>query len=869
MISILRPRPVSLVAAAVALAIGGVAVAQTALVEVVVTGTRREGVSPTESLSPVDVIDGAVISQQAAFDLTDSLTKVSPALNTQRYPIADGTSFIRPVSLRNLSPDQTLVLVNGTRAHRSALVNLQLAPLGTVNQGAQGVDWSTFPSAAIERVEILRDGASAQYGSDAIAGVINVILKDVSEGGSLSAQYGEYSESDGARLSVSGNIGLPLSDSGFVNLTGEYSTSDETSRGAARPDAAAIGDIVGSDLVPEEGLGQRWGDPNVEALKFLVNAGISLSDRLELYGNANYMDNKTVSDFFYRRPVLSNPADQIGLSARGTLQIDNLPFCTPVPCNDGVPDPALQSQVDAITGQGLDPADYLTPDAGSPSGYVLRNPIHSLFPGGYNPDFGADLTDFGITAGLRGDLTDYLRWDARVRYGESEADYTLSDSINPSLGRLSPTSFRPGKLTQEESGLNVDFVKTFADSPLNIAFGGEFRNETYKIGAGDLASYQAGPTAAIFGVGSDGFQGFPVESAGSFKSDSYAGYVDLETELTDRLSGGIALRYEDYDEFGDTTDWKVSARYAFTDSIAIRATANTGFRIPTPGQVHTLNVTTTANAAGELIPNGTYPVSNPIALALGAVPLQPEQSESYTVGLVWSPTDTTSVTVDYYHINIDDRLTLFNNKIDAAKVAQLIAAGIPAAEANLLNGSNANYFVNGFDSEVDGIDLAISSGFELGGGDLLVDLRHNFNEQKVSNPSPGTITPTNVFDLEKTIPENRSMLTFDYSTKGMFSGVLRFNYYGDWSATGGLFDNPDDDPLFDAYDYSSEILTDLEARFAFGEHYRVTIGGENIFDTQAGPEQDGTLQFLGVRPSLTSPFSVNGAFWYARASVDF
>ncbi len=453
--SILRPRPVSLVAAAVALVISGVAVAQTDLVEVVVTGTRREGVSPADSFSPLDVVNGATISQQAAFDLTDSLTKVSPSLNTQRYPIADGTAFIRPVSLRNLSPDQTLVLVNGSRQHRSALVNLQLAPLGTVNQGSQGVDWSVFPAAAIERVEVLRDGASAQYGSDAIAGVVNVILKDASEGGSLSAQYGEYSESDGERLSVSGNIGLPLSDAGFVNLTGEYSSSQITSRGEARGDIAPIAAIVGSDVIPAHGLGVRWGDPDVEATKFFVNAGYSISDRLELYGNANYMDNKTINGFLYRRPVIS-PQQPCGLSARETLQID----VPSVDCTgdggdpnygDGLPDAALQSLVDSIVAGGGDPADYLTADAGSASGYVLRNPIHSMFPGGYNPNLGADITDLGFAVGLRGDLTDTLSWDARVRYGESKVDYRLEGSINPSLGRLSPTSFRPGKLTQEES----------------------------------------------------------------------------------------------------------------------------------------------------------------------------------------------------------------------------------------------------------------------------------------------------------------------------------------------------------------------------------------------------------------------------------
>src|SRR5262245_27129252 len=273
--------------------------------EIVVTGTRKGGQSPTETLSPVDMLSGQLLSDQATFDLTEGLPKVTPSINTQRFPIADGTAFIRPVTLRNLSPDHTLVLMNGVRRHRSALVNLQLAPLGTVNQGSQGVDFAAFPAAAIERVEILRDGAAAQYGSYAIAGVINVILKDAPEGGSLSAQYGEYYESDGERLSVSGNIGLPLGADGFVNLAGEYSESDITWRGHPRGDAVAFEQILGPGVVPLNGFGQRWGDPDVEALKFSVNAGLDLTDSVELYGFATYMDNTTKSDFFYRGPVIT------------------------------------------------------------------------------------------------------------------------------------------------------------------------------------------------------------------------------------------------------------------------------------------------------------------------------------------------------------------------------------------------------------------------------------------------------------------------------------------------------------------------------------------------------------------------------------
>jgi iron complex outermembrane recepter protein len=829
---------------------------QTELEEIVVTGTRKVGQSPTETISPVDLIGGELIAEQAAFDLTESLTKISPALNTQRYPIADGTALVRPVTLRNLSPDHTLVLMNGARRHRSALVNLQLAPLGTINQGSQAVDFAAFPAAAIERVEVLRDGASAQYGSDAIAGVINVILKDANEGFSVSGQYGEYYEGDGERLTVSANAGFPLTAEGFVNLTGEYSTSDITSRGNARPDAEAVGAIVGNDAVPLGGLGQRWGDPDVEALKFLVNAGLDISEDLELYGYANYMDNESVSDFFYRGPVLASPADQRALPARTTLQIDGN--------NDGLPDNAPASLVSSIVAQGLNPADYLTAAAGSPSGFVLRNPIYTRFPGGYNPDFGADLTDLGAAVGLRGQIAEGFTWDVRARYGESEVEYTLGDTINPSLGQLSPLSFTPGTLTQEESGLNVDFVKTFTGSPLNIAFGAELRNETYEIGAGDVASIQAGPTAAVFGVGSDGFQGFPVESAGDFESDSWGAYADVETDFTEKLSGGVALRYEDYDTFGDTFDWKVSGRYEFTDAFAIRATANTGFRAPSPGQVNTLNITTTSDATGALIPNGTYPVNHPVALALGAVSLEPEESTSYTAGLVWSATPTTSFTLDFYHIEIDDRLGLLSNTVTAAQVPILQAAGVQ--NANLLVGSNANFFVNGFDAEVEGVDLAASTSFDMGGGDVTVDFRLNHNKQEVTSVRQGTINASRVYDLENQTPENRAVLSFDYSSGGAFGGLVRLNYYDSWSTTAGLF-SPGD--ASDQYEYGDTVLVDVEARFTFAENYTVAIGGENVFDEFPDEEQDPTSRFLGVHYGLTSPYGFNGGFYYLRLSLEF
>ena len=822
------------------------------LEEVVVTGTHRAGLLPTETLSPVDVFDGTAIEQQASFDFTDTLTKLTPSLNTQRFPIADGTAFVRPVSLRNLAPDQTLVLVNSVRRHRSALVNLQLAPLGTVNQGAQAVDFSAIPASAIKRVEVLRDGASALYGSDAIAGVINVILKDNSEGFVTNAQYGSYYENDGDRLRVDANAGFNLGPNGFINLSLEYGSSDITSRGNPRPDAAEVASIVGADVTPYNGFGQRWGDPDVEAWKFFVNAGIDLSVNTELYGFASYMDNSTLSGFFYRGPVLP---PEYEITARTTLQIDNN--------GDFLPDPAPQSLIDSIIEQGLNPADYVTANSDSPSGWVLLNPIHTEFPGGYSPFFGADIKDYSVVFGVRGDTDNSFSWDIFGRIAENEVSYVLEQSINPSLGRLSPLTFNPGTLTQEESEVSANFVKTFDNSPLNLAFGFQWRNETYKIAEGDAGSTTVGPTFAQFGVGSDGFQGFFAATAGKFKADSYAAYVDLEGDLSEKFSGAVALRYENPEDFDSTLDYKISGRYDFTDSFAIRATYNTGFRVPTPGQLHTLNITTTADTSGNLIPNGTYPVDNPVALALGSVPLTTEESKNFTIGLVWEALDNTSITFDYYDIQVEDRIGLLSKTIDQDAVDELNDMGYPNAE--LLLNSSASYFSNAFDSDITGFDFMITSNFDVGSGLLVVDFRHNHNKQKIKNVKPGTINASRVYDLENQVPQDRSILTFTYGTD-KWNGVFRLNRYGNWKTTAGLF-SPGD--ASDEYKYGSEILIDVEARYRFTDIFSMAIGAENLFDAYPDKEQDPTSEFLGAEYALTSPFGFNGGFWYVRVTAQF
>jgi iron complex outermembrane recepter protein len=811
--------------------------------EIIVTGTRVEGTSPTQSLSPVDVVAADALTNQGSLELTDQLTSIAPSINTQRFPISDGTAVIRPVNLRNLPPDSTLVLINSSRRHRSALVNLQAEPFGTVNQGAQAVDFGIIPSSAIERIEVLRDGASAQYGSDAIAGVINVILRD-DPGLRLSAQYGQYFEGDGENYTVGANWGAPIGDGGFVNLTLEYLSSEITSRGSARPDAAAVAAFLGDpSLVPFDGLGQRWGDPDVESTRFFANAELPLGD-IDVYGHASYVDQTTFSGFFYRAPF-----GVPGVAPRNTLCV-----CDAA----GNPLPTDIAIVNAITGAGLDPNDFLTADAGSPSGFVSLNPIWTQFPGGYNPTFGADIIDYAAVLGVRGELANGLTWDVSGRFGRNELSYFLENTINPSLGINSPLNFRPGDLAQEESGVNVDFVYPWnvgLAEPINVAFGVEWRNETYEIEAGDPASFAQGPTATLFTFGSDGFQGDSPAAAGEFGSDSYGVYLDLETRLGDRLDIGVAGRYEEYDDFGETFNWKVAGRFEFTSALAVRGTLSTGFRAPTPGQINTLDVTTTADPTGALILQGTFPTNGPVAATLGAEPLDPEESFNATIGLVYQPSRDLMVTFDLYQIDVDSRISLLTQAVTPGSPEDLalIAAGFPGIRS-------AGFFANAFDTTVRGVEVAVVKRFDLGAyGDLTLDWRHSYNEQEIRDVIFPTVNPEILFDYENQLPAHRSVLTANLDYNDRWGGFIRANYYDGWQ----------DLTFGELGRFGSEILVDAEVQVNVTENVEIAFGGENVFDEYPDDETNSTLRFLGATRPISSPFGFNGGQWYVRLRAEF
>ncbi len=814
----------------------------------IVTGTRVSGRTTTTSVSPIDVFDGASLDQQASFDLTDQLRNISPSFNTQRFPIADGTAFIRPANLRNLPPDQTLVLINGHRRHRSALVNLQTEPFGTVNQGAQAVDFGIIPAAAIGRVEILRDGSSAQYGSDAIAGVINIILNNNPEGIHLTAEFGSSYDGDGDTSRLAANIGLPLGETGFFNITADYVNSNFTSRGSPRPDALAVGEVVGIENVPFNGLGQRWGNPDVEGIRLFFNGEVEAGENISAYGHGNYVDQDYRSSFFFRTPV-----GVPGVTPRATLLVDS--------DGDGLPDPVDQSIIDDILNRGLNPNDFVTADPTSPSGFVALNPIFTLFPGGYTPTFGANTQDFEGVLGVRGELDFGLTWDLSGRFGENDIDYVLENSINPGLGINSPLNFRPGTLEQRELGVNLDFAfPLYFDAlagPVNIAFGAEYRREVYEIGIGDPASFEFGPTGTLFGVGSDGFQGDGPESAGEFERGNYAGYLDIENDLTDWLTLSAAGRIESPNTFETSYDWKVAARVQPHPWFALRATVNTGFRVPTPGQINTLDVTTTADASGQLVPLGTFPVNSPAAIALGAQPLKKEDSFSVTTGLIFTPLPDLTVTVDYYNIDVDDRIALANRFIEPGSPEQqaLIDAGVPGAA---LIGS-LSFFSNAVDTTSEGIDVVATKLFNLRDYGLLTfDARHAYNRQRVNRFEEGTIDAERVFDLENQLPNHRTVLTVEYQSPWDVDFLVRGNRFGEWQ----------DATFGEIATFGSEWLIDLIVTAHFLGRYHLSAGAENIGDNFPDPETNGVLSFLGATRPVSSPFGFDGGRWFVRLTAD-
>jgi iron complex outermembrane receptor protein len=760
---------------------------------IVVTGTRAAGRSQLSTPSPVDVLSGEVLRQQGTTELAESLAAIAPSIDFPRPSVVDGTDSIRPATLRGLSPDQTLVLVNGTRRHASALVNVN----GSVGRGSAAVDLNAIPTAALERVEVLRDGASAQYGSDAIAGVINLRLREAREGGGATLSYGQYDTSveparssrdvtDGQTTTISGWQGFALGEDGFLTVSAEFLQRDPTSRGDIDP-----------NLLPTEIVNSRFGDPEVEQWSTYVNAGVPIGNGWEAYGWLGYQDRDSTSAAFPRR-------------------------------------------------------------------FNNANNVPAIYPNGFLPLINVASTDITAAGGLRGELGG---WDTDVSlvYGQNALDFRTENSLNSTYGAASQTSFDSGGLTYGQTVLGVDFARAIdagLSQPINFAWGVEAREETYEIEAGEPASYNRGPAAAPgLASGAQGFPGFQPSNEVNEDRTAVGAYVDVEVFPTERLLVGAAVRLEDYSDFGETLNGKLTARYDFTDSFALRGAVSSGFRAPSLQQSY---FTSTASVfqAPNVVETGTFPATSIVAQTLGAQPLEPEQAVNYSFGAVFQLGDF-DLTIDAYRIEISDQIVLSENisRTFSPQVAALLdPLGIQAAR----------FFINGVETETEGVDIVGRYQLDAGGaGEFDFVAAINFNDVSVTrvptslsvlSPTPTLLGRNRILTIEEGTPGEKAVFSVDWSLNN-FGATARVNYYGDVLQPGAT-------AAADLHT-GEHTLFDLEGRYRFSDNVAIALGVDNAFDEY--PDAVPTsLNTSGVTAfPFYSPFGFNGRFTYARLSLDW
>ncbi len=799
--------------------------AATEIEEVVVVGTRALPRSVEDSSVPVDTISSEDFDNQGGSDMTNLIRALVPSFHVSDNPSRDLAALLRPVNLRGLAPDHTLVLMNNKRRHRGSVI--QWISNGASN-GAQGPDISAVPAIAIERMEVLRDGAAAQYGSDAIAGVLNFVLKDSAQGVAVEAKHGFYIEESGEDMTtIAGNVGLPLSDTGFVNLSVEYAQSAPTDRSVQHRDATALIDIgIPGVSVPAK----PWGSPKVsDSIKTVANIGIDVGEDHELYAFGNYASREVETAFFFRSPMNRN----------GVYKTSSNIFLV---AGDGC---QAKYNVPSTADNLLAFRDAVSADADCFS-------FVELYPEGFTPAFGAVMTDHSVVGGVKGILGNGILYDISASIGANNMDGFLNNTLNPSLGAGSQRDFELGDYTQTETNLNVDVsypVDVGMASDLNVAGGFERRQEEFEISTGERASWEIGPYQQYgFGTGSNGFGGFNPASSGTWDRANVAAYLDLEVNATDDWRIGGAVRWEDFDGFGSTTNFKMATHLRVTDALALRGSFGTGFRAPTPGQSNARNVSTVVNAATNAFEErGTIGSTHPVAMALGGRELEPEESVNTTLGAVVTLDNGLSLTVDYFLIDVDDRIALSGlfNVTDEIKEA-LIAAGVPEAHEF----TSVRYFTNDFDTQTRGVDIVLSHGWDwdLGSTDLLFTF--NRTETEVGNFREGsTIASGDTIDnLERGAPGTRFNLTATHSIEQWYL-VARYSYFGEW------YDD------HSAAEFDGYGLADLLAQYNFASGLSVTVGAENVLDVYP----DEAINYgNGRKYPRYSPAGHNGALVYFK-----
>ena len=834
------------------------------LEEVIVVGSRVPTRSAHDSPVPVDVIEAKDMRNYGVRDMNSLLRATVPSYNVNQQPIGDAATLVRPANLRGLPPDSTLILVNGKRRHRGSVLTFLG---GGISDGAHATDLAAFPAIALKRVEVLRDGAAAQYGSDAVAGVMNFQLKDSPDSGTVEARWGKYYAGDGDTSSIAANLGVPLAlpfiESGFANFSFEYGTRDWTDRSQQRSDAQSLINNDNKHVVSSQYTRQPnamvWGAPEVQYdYKLFGNFGMNLNSKTELYGWGNYAQRKIEGGFYYRNPNTRSGVfegtDDEG-EANDTVKVADLDpkrehtdsmDCPIVPANDG--------------------ADYANDIANLPSNCFMFN---EKFPGGFTPFFGGTVRDWSTAVGIRGDMSDW-HYDLSAVLGQHSTDFFMRNTINPQLARMRtniPTEYRPGKYTETDHTINLDLSRSLQTamlpSPLNVGVGLEYRVEQFEVTAGGENSWYiddslGGLASQGFGVGSNGFTGFSPDIAGKFNRGSYAAYVDLETNLNKDLLVGVAGRYEDFETFGDTLNGKFNTRWQATRMMALRGSISTGFRAPTVGQANIQNITT-AFVEGKLANVGTYPASHPISQLKGAEELKPEKSFNLSAGTVLD-VGNLNVTIDYYRVAVRDRI---------ARSAQLALTPDELAEAQSLGFGDIEkvaYYANAFDTTTNGVDIVATYPMQLAGGTTLWTFAGNYNRSEVTDiNNPGAIYDDNliqrdkrIIQLEQTLPWFRFTLTGDHR-QGPWRFLGRVYWYD------GFTEFTTDGDVETRVDAGDQWLVDFETSYTMKNGLTVSAGAQNLFDSYP----DRSTGASGTRYPEYSPFGFNGGYYYLRALYAF
>jgi len=814
-----------------------------------IIGSRRTNRSPSDALAPLDIINSQVLIAQGNNNIISTLSNIIPSYNASQEAISDAGTMVRPANLRGLPTDSMLILVNGKRRHRSGVIYEYISGL---NVGAHGVDLEPIPSIALKSVEVLRDGAAAQYGSDAIAGVINFRLENSADVNRIEMRTGQYYQGDGTKFELSGIFGSNIGNNGTANFSFELSKSDATSRGIQDP---AVQELIASGIDENEIQDPVviWGAPEItNNIKLFGNMEIDLgapSNFKQLYLFGNWAQRDVDGSFFYRNPntrasVFTNPNNGTRLFFDMT---DNNTGNCPVPTI-----PGSEGDAEALA---------------AVSANVHCFAFNERFPGGFTPRFGGKVTDNSIATGLRGSFDNHeaeLTYDLSVVFGNNRIDYELHNSVNASLGEKSPIEFELGSQIQTERVFNADFtypIDVGFESELNVAFGYQNHFEQYEIIAGDKASYETGNFSNNGeAIGSNGFPGFSPDTAGINSRTSNAVYLDLEGDITEDLSVSLAMRYEDIEKIGHTFDGKLSARLQITDELAFRSTLSSGFRAPTVGQSTLQRISNSNSIVNDIIVQDISQLVSalsPIAAARSGGGLKPETAKSFSFGVL-SKLGPVNITLDYFHIDVNDRLSLFDSDITENDAIFLATSEIDS------NVTNIQYYANDFNSTTQGFDLVASFPFNFMGGSNLFSLAFNYtNTDLIVTNTKSPIADANVRkEREQGIPKTRGVLSYSYS-KDALRAMIRINYYGS-------FFNAQFNDVSLIEKVGASVITDVDVSYDISDNLVVAFGAKNLFDIYPDEYSEGrTPGFLGAIYPLNSPTGFNGGHYYLRMAWDF